>query len=244
MASADEEMRASNGVAHGAQQVGGNSLPPMRLAQRFQGPEAELEQTDLHSRGCESYSLAEVEGLQTSSADPVDANPYAHRADEIGPTHRIPGIGHLGNLLVPPGWKEGDAPVAPHEARDLYKEARKQAQNVLDKTNEDIESISTDEQDTRNQERDHEWSKQFKLDDLVLKERIKIYEEYHERKKLRVRRNLTLPAPLPSPGQLPLHTMQPQTSTSIPQYTEPLAFNTFARRSTSSLGFRLREQGE
>lgn len=183
--------------------------------------------------------------FELPSKEPNDLNPYVHRADEIGPTHRIPGLGHLGNLLVPPGWKEGDEPIKPQEAQELYNEARKEAHDALENMKEDIDMLPKEEQEKRSEERDKEWSKQFKKDDLIFRERIKIYDDYHERTHKRNKHlKLRSLGSFSNSGQQPLHTMQPPTSTSIPHYTEPLAPINFPLRSRSDLGPQPGEYGE
>lgn len=166
------------------------------------------------------YHLAPNRLFGVFSKDPRDVNPYAHRADEIGPTHRIPGIGHLGNLLVPPGWNQGDEPITPLQAQDLYNKARKEAQNILNKTKGDVERLPKDEQERRNEERDWEWNIHFKLDDLLLRERIMMYDQYHERRHIKFQQAKLKVQPQ-AYSLYPLHTLQPQAVTSIPYYGEP-----------------------
>lgn len=239
------ESSTYRGPAHATQRDDGDAAASLNLAQNPYRPATELETDDFYPRGCEHYGLTRAEIFEQSSRAPIDLNPYLRRADEIGPTHRIPGLGHLGNRLVPPGWKEGDEPIKPQEAQKLYEEARKGAQAALEQLKEDINLLPKEEQDKRSEERDKEWSKQFKKDDLILRERIKIYDEYHERKQSRNRHlKLRSLATFSNSGQLPLHTMQPPTSTSIPQYTEPLAPINFPLRSRFDLGPQSGEYGE
>lgn len=245
LAPASEEHNAFHGPAQGSRFDKGGNVPSLDLAQKSYQSTTELQTTDLYPRGCEPHSSTNAEVFELSSTGPIDLNPYLHRADEIGPTHRIPGLGHLGDLLVPPGWKEGDEPIKPQEAQELYNQARKEAQDGLEKTNEDMDMSPKEEQDKRSEERDNEWSKRFKKDDLILRERIKIYDEYKESKYVRKGQlNVKLPGPFPSPGLLPLRTMQPPASTSVPQYTETLAPLNFPHRSRSAFGLQSVEYGE
>ena len=161
------------------------------------------------------------------SKDPRDDNPYVHRADEIGPSHRIPGLTHLSGLLIPPGWKEGDEPIDPQAAQTLYDTARHEARNALTKSMEETKNLSADAQEKRNQERDNRWDTQLKLDDVLLKERIKIYEMYQERKRMRVQRaNLWQLGPPRAVTFSPPHPLHPPTSTSMPLYAKPIHTDT------------------
>ena len=245
LASASEEQSAYHGPAHGSQFDRDDSVPSHALAQKSFCSAAEAQTTNLYPRGCEPYSSIKAEMFELSSKELVDLNPYLHRADEIGPTHRIPGLGHLGTLLVPPGWKGGDEPIKPQAAQELYNEARREAQDALEKMKEDIETLPTEEQDKRSEERDKEWSKQFKKDDLILRERIKVHDDYHERKS-QTNRHLKLRSlgSFSSSGQLPLQTLQPPTSTSIPQYTGPLAPTNFPLQPRLDVGLLSGEYGE
>ena len=115
--------------------------------------------------------------------DPIDANPYAHRADEIGPSHHIPGVGLLDDILAPSGWKEGDEPIDQHAARSLFNESRRQAREILEASLDETKNIPAEQQETRNAARDKQWEAQFKLDQLLLKERVSVYNTYQERKR-------------------------------------------------------------
>ncbi len=208
-------------MAHASLFPGGENVPPNTLAHNSYGPRSETQMTTMGSYGCGSTQANSL-GLQ--SRDPIDINPYAHRADEIGPTHRIPGVGYLGNLLVPPGWKEGDEPIEPAQAQALYIKGRKEAQDALNKMTEEIGKLPKEEQERRSEERDEEWSRQFKKDDLILRERIKIYDDFRERRSLRneQQKQASLESlRISQPYRLP--PMQPPASTSFTQYPEPLA---------------------
>ena len=122
------------------------------------------------------------------SYDPVDINPYAHRADEIGPTHHIPGVGHLGDLLQPPDWREGDEPIDPRTARLFFNEGRLKAKETLKASIDETKNLPAEQQEMRNAERDRQWDTQFRLDQLLLTERIYIYDAYQERKRIKLSR--------------------------------------------------------
>lgn len=115
--------------------------------------------------------------------DPVDINPYAHRADEIGPSHHIPGVVHLGDCLEPPGWKECDEPINPRAARLLFSEARLEAKKALKASIDETKNLPAEQQEKRNAERDQKWDVQFRLDQLLLTERMSVYDMYQERKR-------------------------------------------------------------
>ncbi|MCJ1313535.1 hypothetical protein MMC25_007214 [Agyrium rufum] len=55
-------------------------------------------------------------------------NPYAIRANEIGLSHGIEDLGHLGRILPPYGWNEGDDPLSPKTCTAMY---RSETQAVL-----------------------------------------------------------------------------------------------------------------
>ena len=118
----------------------------------------------------------------TKSNDPFDINPYAHRADEIGPSHHIAGVGLLDDLLQPPGWKEGDEPIEPRKVRVLFNEQRLKAKNALKASIEETKHLPAEDQEKRSAVRDKQWNVQFKLDQLLLTERVYVYDVYQERK--------------------------------------------------------------
>ncbi|KAI9819265.1 MAG: hypothetical protein M1827_007421 [Pycnora praestabilis] len=109
---------------------------------------------------------------------PRTQNPYLRRADEIGPTHGIPGLGHLENALEPPGWREGDAPIDPRLARKLFESSRKDAKEALQKNVTELERLSPEVREMREQANNREWTLRFKTDELVLQERTAIYQHY------------------------------------------------------------------
>lgn len=156
--------------------------------------------------------------------EPHEGNPYIRRADEVGHSHRIPGLSHLGGLLVPPGWKEQDEPINPLAAQALYDTARSEARvrETHEKSMEGKMNMSVDAREARDQDRERRWDTQLQLDHMVLEERIKIYEKYAERNSMRVHgaglSQLGLSKSVAFSPLLPLH---PPTSTSFPVYTGP-----------------------
>lgn len=138
--------------------------------------------------GASPYNPIEVEEHRqdygdVGSQDPIDANPYAHRADEIGPSHHIKGIGHLGDLLQPPGWSKGHEPIDPRKARMLFGEARLEAKKTLKQNMDKIRILPAEEQEKQSLERDRKWDSEFRLSQLLLVERIKVYDMYQARKR-------------------------------------------------------------
>ncbi len=155
--------------------------------------------------------------------DPVDINPYAHRADEIGPSHHIPGVVHLGDSLEPPGWKEGDEPINPRAARLLFSEARLQAKKALKASIDETKNLPVEQQDKRNAERDQKWDVQFRLDQLLLTERMNVYDMYQERKRKKLQNGILKGA---SPTRV-LPPIQPQpinAMTSVPARLQSMYF--------------------
>ena len=60
-------------------------------------------------------------------------NVYWNKADEIGISHGLPGVGHLGIILAPEGWKANNPPLTEAQANKLYEETRHNAQIKLDR---------------------------------------------------------------------------------------------------------------
>ena len=115
------------------------------------------------------------------SNDPRDTNPYAYRADELGPSHGIPGLALLSDVLAPPGWKLGDAPIQPHVAEELYNISRRVAKETFTSSCPDTSELPEDERERLNTAQSKKWAADFKLDKLLLEERVKIYREYVQR---------------------------------------------------------------
>ena len=112
-------------------------------------------------------------------------NPYVRRADEIGPNHSIPGVGHIGALLTPPGWKIGDEPITDIEADWLYDVARAKAAKMLDVSVNRRGNLSSADHLQRNAEEVEQWHRQHRIDNICLAERKWIYLRWQERKALR-----------------------------------------------------------
>lgn len=112
------------------------------------------------------------------------ANPYSERADQIGPSHQIPGIWHLDGLLTPPGWKVGDEPLDPQSAMSLYQAAREEARIFYMTNSEETEHLSPEEQKKRNADRDLQWNLRNQLDQILYAERVNVYKDFEKRQGL------------------------------------------------------------
>lgn len=109
-------------------------------------------------------------------------NPYACQADKIGPRHRIPGLGFIGDLLTPPGWKLGDAAINEDQAYQAYQHSRERAKRTLEDSVAELEHLSGEDHRKRCAERDSAWDCQLELDNLLLKERINVFKAYEQKK--------------------------------------------------------------
>ena len=103
-------------------------------------------------------------------------NIYLRRADQIGPSHLIPGIGHLGDLLVPPGWNQGDDPINEAEARRIFAVSRSQAKEMLDQSIKENSHLPSADQQKLAVEKNAQYQTQRALDEYLLLERMKIYQ--------------------------------------------------------------------
>lgn len=126
--------------------------------------------------------------ISVNSQDQLGSNPYALRADEIGPHNGVPGLGSLENLLTPPDWQPGDEPIDEDQARILYVSARDRAKKTLDASAEEIGILSIERQEEHYAGKRSEWDRQRKLDNVLLQERIKIYQAYQVYKQNLARR--------------------------------------------------------
>ena len=118
--------------------------------------------------------------LRNGDSDYSVRNPYMQRADEIGPSHHIPGIGHLGDLLIPTGWQEGDAPINPERAHQLFYLARQQAKDTLVSGANQNQHLTEHEKAEFNAKLDRQWDVKYKLDQVLLIERLNVHEQYQK----------------------------------------------------------------
>ena len=107
------------------------------------------------------------------------ANPYAERADELGPSHHVRGICHLGDHLTPAGWEQGDEPIDPQAAQRLFQAAREEARKSLMADFDDLEHLG---QENRIADRDRRWKDRYQLDHKLYEERVNVYHQYQKRK--------------------------------------------------------------
>ncbi|MCJ1465447.1 hypothetical protein MMC07_004065 [Pseudocyphellaria aurata] len=137
-------------------------------------------------------------GHSTHGRESSAANPYAARADEIGLSHHIPGYQHLGGLLTPPGWNEGEAPIDPRAAELLFQASRDEANFTLEMNLDDTRHLGPEEQAELDTKRDQEWDSRFKLDRVLYEERVHVYRHYKKRKQDTV--DLVTPQPINPPA--------------------------------------------
>ena len=103
-------------------------------------------------------------------------DPYQIRADEIGPSHGIPGIGHLGALLTPSGYTPGDVPMDPNGAQAAFQESRQEASKELEDDIAGDENLPSAELEEKLTARNKKWATDLKLHKLILAQRVDIYE--------------------------------------------------------------------
>ena len=125
---------------------------------------------------------ASQENSQIKETRPPLLNIYVRRADQVGPSHRIPGIGHLGDLLPPPGWKQGDDPINEAEAQRIFAVSRSQARDKLDQSISETSHLSSADQEKLHEERNTQYQTQRMLDEYLLLERVKLHKFWHDRK--------------------------------------------------------------
>ncbi len=149
------------------------------------GSRAQASSFETYASSIEPYERPSTAATSTlvTMDDILGANPYLRRADEIGVRHQVPGIGHLGGILVPPGWKEGDSPITPGEAKRLFDFARQAAVNDLNMTLVQQQHLSNEEKDRYVASIDDHWNARLILDQTVLTERVVIYKQHHERQR-------------------------------------------------------------
>lgn len=153
--------------------------------------------------------------------DPFGKNPYEHRADEIGPCHNVPGVVHLGGLLAPPEWKEGDEPLSPLAARRVFESSRHAAKQMLESSTEEAKRLPLEERNKFEAEKNQKWVTGYTLDTFLLNERITVYEQYHARKEADVERDTKQLLSRPQPILRPPEPVNPPTKTTIAMAAKP-----------------------
>lgn len=147
---------------------------------------------------------------------------YTRRADQIGPSHHIPGIGHLGNLLTPPGWKLGDEPIDEAEAQRIFEASRLKAKESLDEGMSEIEQMSIADQEKNRVEKEAQYHTQRNIDEYLLMERVKLHKFWEERKQKLFHQLHSEPQQHPrlsKPNQKNCpHPLQPPAETSMTAY--------------------------
>lgn len=126
--------------------------------------------------------LAQDQTQQDETDADFHTNPYNDRADKIGLSHHIPGLGHLGQLLTPPGWKAGDEPIPPKRARQLYREAYDAAKQCLADSIGDFKHLKGTAFQEASDRKNEEWRNKADLAKLILEERIEVYQMHQEQK--------------------------------------------------------------
>ena len=131
--------------------------------------------------GIHTSNYSDGNAAHDDNEDP-EPDPYQERADQIGVSHHIPGIGHLGDLLTPPGWKPGDEPIPPNQARQLYKEAYDAAKKKLEDSIADFKGLKGPAFQEASDLRNEEWQNHTDLNKLILEERVKVFRAHQSRK--------------------------------------------------------------
>ncbi|KAL8728855.1 MAG: hypothetical protein Q9166_005095 [cf. Caloplaca sp. 2 TL-2023] len=131
-----------------------------------------------------SREVVKDEAIEEEADEEYDLNPYQDRADDIGLSHRIPGVGHLGDLLTPPNWAPGDEPIPPKHARQLQKEAYDAAKIIMAGSVAEIKDLKGAAFQEASDAKNGEWQRQTQLAKLIFEERVKVYQMHQERKKL------------------------------------------------------------
>lgn len=120
--------------------------------------------------------------------DIMGINPYMRRADEIGFSHQVPNVGHLGRSLKPPGWKEGDPPITPDEAWRLFDIDH---QNAVHNFETSLASQGHQNAEDRGRFRiqlNDQWHAQRLFYEKLLQERLFIYDQHNERQQRKIER--------------------------------------------------------
>ena len=153
---------------------------PVSNSHRVMAPTTSI---DSRSTSVEQHGRSDIEQIfpfQTVD-DILGVNPYMRRADDIGYSHQVPGVGHLGSYLVPRGWKEGDPPITPTEAKKLFDIDHQEAMRVFETSLGNQEHLNDKEKKSFSAIINDQWKAQLLLDRLVLTERVSIYEQHYER---------------------------------------------------------------
>ena len=153
--------------------------------------------------------------------DPFERNPYKHRANEIGKRHNVPGITHLGGLLAPPGWKEGDEPINPLRASKIFESSRDEAKEMLRLNTEQAEHLPPHERHKYEADINKQWVIDCTLDKTLFNERLTVYEQYYERKQAKMQRQYEQVSSLPRPIATPARPLNPPTTTSYAMSSGP-----------------------
>ncbi|KAI4155181.1 MAG: hypothetical protein LQ340_001161 [Diploschistes diacapsis] len=102
---------------------------------------------------------------------------YNNHADEVGSRHGVPGVGSLRSYLTPPGWRQGQDPIRPEHARELFAQSREQAARLLDEQAVDDHCFQGPALTERINERDAAHKKSRALDQAICRERIEVYRQ-------------------------------------------------------------------
>ncbi|KAL8790297.1 MAG: hypothetical protein Q9213_000649 [Squamulea squamosa] len=137
----------------------------------------------VHAKAKALTEITQEEPVEDEADEDYERNPYEDRADKIGLSHRIPGIGHLGDLLTPPNWRIGDDPIPPKLARELYREAYDAAKKCLADTVAEFKDLKGAAFQEASDQRNQEWQNHSNLAKLILDERVRVYQMYQERRR-------------------------------------------------------------
>ena len=153
--------------------------PPITLTRR-PAPAAE-NVLDVYPNG--ALITSDTQASSSSQLDRVPVlNVYHRRADQIGPSHPIPGLGHLGDLLVPPGWKVGEEPIDEAQAQGVFEASRLRAKEMLDKDVSESAQLPKADREKRSAERSAQYHRQRGIDEYILTERVKLHRFWEGRK--------------------------------------------------------------
>ena len=92
------------------------------------------------------------------------------------------------NLLIPPGWQEGDPPIDPTQAREIFDERRKIAHAELVEDAKESEDLELEEQMMLKSERDKVWERDYNIEKYILEIRVEIYDTYARRQREKAER--------------------------------------------------------